>query len=56
VPDDVPNPSGGEYARDAEGRLTGVMKNNVAFTPVASKNPAMASLDPITGLVTLLGK
>ncbi|MCU0907493.1 MAG: amidohydrolase family protein, partial [Rhodobacteraceae bacterium] len=32
------------------------MKNNVAFTPVASKNPAMASLDPITGLVTLLGK
>jgi hypothetical protein len=56
VPDDVPNPSGGEYSRDADGRLTGVMKNNVAFTPVASKNPAMASLDPITGLVTLLGK
>jgi predicted amidohydrolase YtcJ len=56
IPEDVPNPPGGEYSRDAEGRLTGVMKNNVAFTPVASKNPAMASLDPINGLTTLLGK
>jgi hypothetical protein len=56
IPDDVPNPPGGEYSRDAGGRLTGVMKNNVAFTPVASKNPAMANLDPVTGLVTLLQK
>lgn len=56
VPADVPNPPGGEYSRDADGKLTGVMKNNVAFTPVASKNPAMATVDPITGLIALLGK
>lgn len=56
IPDDIPNPPGGEYERDADGKLTGVMKNNVAFTPVASKNPAMATVDPITGLITLLRK
>lgn len=56
IPDDIPNPPGGEYERDADGKLTGVMKNNVAFTPVASRNPAMASVDPITGLISLLRK
>lgn len=56
IPADIPNPPGGEYERDASGKLTGVMKNNVAFTPVASKNPAMATVDPITGLITLLRK
>lgn len=56
IPDDIPNPPGGEYERDADGNLTGVMKNNVAFTPVASRNPAMATVDPITGLIVLLQK
>jgi predicted amidohydrolase YtcJ len=56
IPDDIANPSGGEYVRDADGNLTGVMKNNVAFTPVASHNPAMATVDPITGLIALLQK
>ncbi|MEM6620835.1 MAG: amidohydrolase [Pseudomonadota bacterium] len=56
VPQDITNPPGGEYGRDAEGRLNGVMKNNVAFTPVAANNPAMASVDPISGLITLLQK
>lgn len=56
IPENIENPPGGEYSRDAEGRLTGVMKNNVAFTPVASHNPNMASVDPITGLITLLRK
>ncbi|MFP1632671.1 amidohydrolase family protein [Zhengella sp. ZM62] len=56
IPADIPNPPGGEYERDASGKLTGVMKNNVAFMPVASKNPAMATVDPIAGLITLLRK
>lgn len=56
IPADIPNPPGGEYERDADGNLTGVMKNNVAFTPVASRNPAMATVDPITGLISLLRK
>jgi predicted amidohydrolase YtcJ len=56
IPDDIPNPPGGEYVRDAQGKLNGVMKNNVAFTPVASHNPAMATVDPVTGLITLLKK
>ena len=54
--DSVADPPGGEYVRDANGHLNGVMKNNVAFTPVASKNPAMATVDPITGLIALLQK
>ncbi|MEM8997464.1 MAG: amidohydrolase [Acidobacteriota bacterium] len=56
IPDDVENPTGGEFVRDAEGRLTGVMKNNVTFTLVASHNPAMAKADPISGLIALLEK
>lgn len=56
IDDSVENPPGGEYSRDAEGRLNGVMKNNVAFTPVASNNPNMATVDPINGLIALLGK
>lgn len=56
IDDSVTNPPGGEYSRDANGRVNGVMKNNVAFTPVASNNPNMASVDQITGLITLLQK
>ncbi|MEM9553059.1 MAG: amidohydrolase [Acidobacteriota bacterium] len=56
IPDDVENPPGGEFVRDAEGLLTGVMKNNVTFTQVASHNPAMAKADPISGLIALLEK
>ena len=52
----VENPPGGEYGRDAEGRINGVMFNSVAFTPVANNNPNMANVDPITGLISLLSK
>ena len=32
---DIENPPGGEFVRDADGKLTGFMKNNVAFLQVA---------------------
>lgn len=56
IDDSVENPPGGEYGRDADGRINGVMFNNVAFTPVANNNPNMASVDPISGLISLLSK
>lgn len=54
IPEDVENPPGAEYVRDAEGRLTGVIKNNVAFLPLVSAAPAMARLDPVAALIALL--
>lgn len=56
IPEDIANPPGGEYTRDAAGKLNGVMKNNVAFTVVASHNPKMSSVDPVNGLISLLRK
>ena len=56
IDDRVENPPGGEYGRDADGRINGVMRNNVAFTPVANNNPNMATVDPINGLIALLQK
>ncbi len=56
IPADVANPPGGEFVRDAEGRLTGTIKNNVAFLQIASNYPAMATSDPVEGLLTLLDK
>ncbi|SMF15582.1 hypothetical protein SAMN02745866_01019 [Alteromonadaceae bacterium Bs31] len=53
---DVEDPPGGEFVRDAEGKLTGFMKNNVAFIQIASKYPAMMEADPVEGLITLLKK
>ncbi|ORT48787.1 amidohydrolase [Vibrio sp. qd031] len=56
IPNDIENPPGGEFVRDAAGNLTGVMKNNVAFMKVVSNYPAMAEVDPVEGLVSLLDK
>lgn len=56
IPDDVVDPPGGEYVRDADGRLTGVIKYNVAFVPLVSAAPAIARLDPVEALITLLDK
>lgn len=54
IPDDIANPPGAEFVRDSEGRLTGVMKNNVSFLQVASAAPAMGRLDPVDALIDLL--
>ncbi|SHG57945.1 hypothetical protein SAMN05444003_0002 [Cognatiyoonia sediminum] len=56
IDDSVEDPPGGEYGRDQFGRLNGVMRNNVSFTPVANANPAMAEVDPVNGLIALLSK
>lgn len=54
ISEDVADPPGAEFVRDGEGRLTGVMKNNVAFLQVLSAAPAMAQLDPVSALIGLL--
>jgi hypothetical protein len=54
IPDDIANPPGAEFVRDAQGRLTGVMKNNVAFLKVIRAAPAMARVEPVAALIKLL--
>ena len=56
IPDDVANPQGAEFVRDASGRLSGVMKNNLAFGKVLFANPAVKNADPVKALIGLLGK
>lgn len=54
IPDDIANPPGAEFVRDYKGRLTGVMKNNVAFLKVASASPALSRAEPVSALIALL--
>ena len=56
VPDDVENPPGAEFVRDADGKLTGVMNNNVAYSRVSGAYPALANTDPMEALIGLLSK
>lgn len=56
VPEDVDNPPGGEFVRDDEGKLTGVMKNNTAYLQVSGKYPALTEADPMEALISLLDK
>ncbi len=56
VPDDIENPPGAEFVRDADGKLTGVMNNNVAYSRVSGAYPALASTDPVEALIGLLSK
>jgi predicted amidohydrolase YtcJ len=56
VPEDVKNPPGAEFVRDENGKLTGVMKNNVAFLQILGKYPALAQVNPTEALIGLLGK
>lgn len=56
IPDDVANPPGAEFVRDDGGRLTGAMKNNLAFGKVLFANPAVKEADPVHALIALLGK
>jgi len=54
ITQDVEDPPGGEFDRDADGNLTGFMKNNVAFIQVLSSYPGMMEADPVEGLINLL--
>jgi len=56
IPADVENPPGAEFVRDEDGKLTGIMKNNVALLQVLGKYPALTEVDPIESLIGLLGK
>jgi predicted amidohydrolase YtcJ len=48
------NPPGAEFVRDQDGKLTGVIKNNVAFLQILSKYPALSEADPAEALIGLL--
>jgi len=54
IPVDVKNPPGAEFVRDENGKLTGVIKNNVAFMQVISKYPALSQVNPTEALIGLL--
>jgi predicted amidohydrolase YtcJ len=56
IPEDVKNPPGAEFVRDSNGKLTGIMKNNVAFLQILNKYPALAEADPLESLIGLLSK
>lgn len=56
IGDDVKNPAGAEFVRDGAGRLTGEMKNNLAFGQVLLENPAVKGADPVRALVRLLDR
>jgi len=56
VPEDVENPPGAEFVRDADGKLTGIMKNNVAYSRVSGAYPALATTNPSEALIGLLSK
>jgi len=53
---DVENPTGAEFVRDATGKLTGTIKNNVAFLQILKKYPAFTKADPVEALIDLLKK
>jgi len=53
---DVKNPPGAEFVRDKDGKLTGVMKNSVAFLQILSKYPALTQVNPTEALIGLLDK
>ena len=56
IGEDVVNPEGAEFVRDAAGKLTGTMKNNVAFLQVVQHYPAFATADPVAALIELSGE
>ena len=54
ISNDVENPPGAEYVRDADGNLNGVIKNNMAFLPIWLANPKVGELDLSDAIVSLL--
>ncbi|TPW29712.1 amidohydrolase [Martelella alba] len=49
--EDVENPQGAEFVRDGDGRLTGTIKNNVAYLKILSHYPAFRTADPAEALI-----
>lgn len=52
----VKNPEGAEFVRDKAGKLTGIMKNNVAFLQILKHYPAFGTADPVKSLIELSDK
>ncbi|WP_206741675.1 amidohydrolase [Hyphomonas jannaschiana] len=46
IPEDVANPAGGEFVRDANGNLTGEMRNQTTFSKVLGARPSGAGSAP----------
>jgi predicted amidohydrolase YtcJ len=56
IEESVTNPKGAEFVRDEAGRLTGAMKNNVAYLQVLKHYPALGKADPVESLIRLAGE
>lgn len=56
ITEDIKNPPGAEYVRDANGKLNGVIKNNIAFFPIWFANPAASQIDLTEALISLLNE
>ncbi|MBS2211971.1 amidohydrolase [Carboxylicivirga mesophila] len=56
IDENTPNPPGAEYVKDQQGKLTGVVKNNIAFFPVWLANPAASQLNMEDAIVSLLNE
>lgn len=54
ISDEIKDPPGAEYVRDPDGKLNGVMKNNLAFLPVWLANPKVGELDLTEAIISLL--
>lgn len=54
IPANVKNPEGAEYVRDENGKLNGVILNNVAFLPVVTASPDLAELNIVDAIISLL--
>ncbi|MBR8534078.1 amidohydrolase [Carboxylicivirga sediminis] len=51
----VTNPDGAEFVRDANGDLTGVMKNMASFIQVWMAMPEAQTVDPVEAILALTG-
>lgn len=53
---DIKNPEGAEFVKDADGNLTGVMKNMLSFIQVMQSYPKMQTYEPVPALLELLNE
>lgn len=56
IDESVKNPPGAEFVRGSDGKLNGVLKNNVAFLQIVKHYPALGNADPAKLLVDLTGE
>ena len=54
IPADIENPPGAEFVRDKDGKLNGIIKNNIAYSQILNKYPAFSQVNPSEALIGLL--